>query len=168
MKKLVSALAVGLGLMLASCTQDAPSTVTIAAAPAPNPAVLLYQADIDLLASRIKEEHPRPFRIISEPDFDAIVAEAKASIRPDHAQRDTLWAFSRILTSLGCGHTRQFYFNQENSLIKPEDRFPVDVRYVEWLCENVWFCCIALVIESEVYLEALYSRSGPKPVHFIP
>lgn len=131
MKKLVSGLAVGLGLMLASCTQDVPSTVTTAAAPAPNPAVLPYQVDIELLASRIKEEHPRPFRMISEPEFDAIVAEAKAGIRPEFAQRDTLWAFSHILTSLGCGHSRQLYFNQEDSLIKPEDRFPVDVRYVD-------------------------------------
>ena len=90
-----------------------------------------YRAELDLLAQRIKEEHPSPFRVISESEFDSLVSKAKADLRPEHAKRDTLWAMSEIIGSIGCGHSKLFYFVAEDQLINPEDRFPVDVRYVD-------------------------------------
>lgn len=116
-------------LTLAACAPD--PAVSVAEVTAPDPALAPYQAEIDTLAAQIKAEHPRPFRVISEADFDAVVTEAKASIRTDMPERDTLWAYSRVLTSIGCVHSRLFYFVMEDRFIEPTQRFPVDVRYVE-------------------------------------
>jgi C-terminal processing protease CtpA/Prc len=36
----------------------------------------------------------------------------------------------RIMTSIGCGHSRPFYFTAEEKYIKTQERFPVDVRVI--------------------------------------
>ena len=87
-----------------------------------------YRADLRELAARIKEEHPRPWRFISEADFDALVEEKVRTMVPDTTQAEFLWSFSEVLTSIRCGHSGMPYFNQEDALIGPEDRFPLDVR----------------------------------------
>lgn len=88
-----------------------------------------YRADLLELAANIEAEHPRPWRFILEEDFDALVAKEVASVTSATTKPEFLWSFSRILTSIQCGHSGLFYFNQEDALIAPEDRFPVDVRW---------------------------------------
>lgn len=90
-----------------------------------------YQADIRELAERIKQEHPRPFRMLSEAQFDQLVAEEVAALDQDSTQPDVLWSFSKIIAAIGCGHTRMPYFNQEKKFIAPSQRFPLDVRFIE-------------------------------------
>lgn len=86
------------------------------------------RADIRELAANIKKYHPRPFRIISEQDFDRLVETKLASLDAQSSRKDLLWAMSEILASIGCGHSNMLFFNQESELIAPADRFPVDVR----------------------------------------
>ncbi len=87
--------------------------------------------DILELASNIKSNHPRPFRIITEEDFDALIAEKVASLDEDATRSDLLWAMSEILTSIGCAHSQMPFFGQEDALIDVAERFPMDVRMHE-------------------------------------
>ncbi|WP_169711744.1 S41 family peptidase [Henriciella litoralis] len=127
-------LALCAGLTLAGCTSPAtveePKLKTSHTSTESQTETAGYKADLQELAERIKSEHPRPFRYISEPDFDRLVASSVESMGPESSRADALWAFSEILASIQCGHTGMSYFNQENALIEVEDRFPVDVRFV--------------------------------------
>lgn len=89
-----------------------------------------YRADIQELADRIKAEHPRPFRFITEADFDELVSARIGDMSPGSTDREFLWALNEILAAIECGHSKLPYFSQENALIEAEDRFPVDVRFV--------------------------------------
>ena len=95
---------------------------------APEISVEAMREDLRELASNIKTNHPRPFRIITEEDFDALVDRKVASLDEYATRPDLLWAMSEILASIGCGHSRMPFFNQENALIDASERFPVDVR----------------------------------------
>lgn len=90
-----------------------------------------YRADLSELAERIKQEHPDPFRVITEADFDALLMSEQSRLDATSSKRDLLWAFSRVLASIGCGHSRMSYFNQENALITAAERFPVEVRRLD-------------------------------------
>ncbi|MEM1412028.1 MAG: S41 family peptidase [Pseudomonadota bacterium] len=89
-----------------------------------------YRDDLLELADRIKTLHPRPFRFISESGFDQLVATRVAAMAHETTKAEFLWAFSELLSSIQCGHSRLPYFNQEDALTRPADRFPVEVRFV--------------------------------------
>lgn len=89
-----------------------------------------YRAGLQELADRIKAEHPRPFRFISEDEFDRLVAERVEDMTAGATYRDFMWALSEVLSSIKCGHSSLLFFNQENALINVSERFPVDVRFV--------------------------------------
>jgi len=126
---LVSALG---ALALISAGADASQTgSTSQTEQAVNLTVADYRTDLLELADRIRQEHPRPFRFISEDDFNALVTQKVGALDTSTTQRDFLWAFSEILSSIQCGHSRMPYFNQENALIEIEERFPVDVRFLD-------------------------------------
>ena len=90
-----------------------------------------YRADLIELAQRIKKEHPRPFRTLSEQSFDQLVQSRVDEIDDTTTKRELLWHFSEILASIGCGHTQMPFFNQESQLISPQERFPLEVRFVD-------------------------------------
>lgn len=90
-----------------------------------------YRADIQAIAETIKSDHPRPFRFISESDFDDLVDSQQASLDENSNIEDAYWAMSRVIVSIGCGHTRPFYFSMEDRRITPDERFPIDVRVFE-------------------------------------
>ena len=89
-----------------------------------------FRAELAELAEIIKSDHPRPFRMISEADFDALVADRMATLTATSDKRDVVWAMNEIIASIGCGHSRLPYFTQEDALVKIAERFPVDVRLV--------------------------------------
>ncbi len=95
---------------------------------APEISIEAMREDLRELASNIKANHPRPFRIITEEDFDALIASKVASLDENATRSDLMWAMSEILASIGCAHSRMSFFNQEERLIEVSARFPVDVR----------------------------------------
>jgi hypothetical protein len=128
----------GLTCLLVACAPDQPAnqmqaseSSAASSTPVQNEGLSPFQAEIDQLAQQIKTEHPAPFRVIEEAQFDALVSDLKSQIRPEYAKRDTLWAFSELLASIGCAHTGLFYFNAQEKLIDTAQRFPVDVRYLD-------------------------------------
>ncbi len=116
------------------CLTIAPMPVLAAqnqeqAASAVSERVAGYHADLRELSARIKIEHPRPFRTLTEAAFDALVDEEIAGINEASTRADFLWAMTHVIASIGCGHSQLPQFNQQNSEIAPEDRFPIDVRF---------------------------------------
>lgn len=99
-----------------------------------------YQADMRELAANIKATHPRPFRIITEEDFDALVAAEVAALGESSSKADFMWAMRRIIASIGCAHSQPPYFTQEDALISPADRFPIEVRFYDgrlWVMDGL-------------------------------
>ncbi|MEO1481468.1 MAG: S41 family peptidase [Myxococcota bacterium] len=115
-------LVLGLG-----CTR-APGSVPVPTSEPVEP--LSFHQDIDELAQRLRDLHPRTFKYLTEADFDALLVETKAGLTPETSEREFLWAFRRVVASVACGHTRTDYFGREDALIRPSERFPVDVRWV--------------------------------------
>ncbi len=88
-----------------------------------------YHADLREMAARIKTDHPRPFRIITEADFDTLVAEEILTLDSKATRADFLWSMSRIIASIGCGHSMLPFFNQQNAEIAVHQRFPLEARF---------------------------------------
>ncbi|KEO91470.1 hypothetical protein EH31_02040 [Erythrobacter longus] len=96
----------------------------------PSPARIAgYHADLRELGARIKAEHPRPFRVITETDFDALIEREVAQLTENSTRADFLWAMSHVIASIGCGHSALPFFNQQNQEISITQRFPAKVRF---------------------------------------
>lgn len=121
---------IGAFAVLSGCAFGQPDPPTRTEEKVISSEVQRHKADIQELADRIKMEHPRPFRFISEADFDILVSSRIDAMSSKATKREFLWAFSEILSSIQCGHSRLPYFNQENALIEAEERLPLDVRFV--------------------------------------
>lgn len=103
-------------------------TCTIGKADELDPASL--KQELRTLSEQLRTVHPDPFAVISAQDFEALTEKLVSRIDAKTTQADQLWNFSRLLAAVGCGHTNLGFFNQEDSLIEPDERFPVDVRFV--------------------------------------
>lgn len=88
-----------------------------------------YHDDIDQLVKTIKDNHPRPFKFISEKQFAQLVKDKKNKISDKTTYGQFIWDVSEILAAIGCGHSSfRYYFNQENQMLPIEYRFPMDVK----------------------------------------
>ncbi|NVE94001.1 S41 family peptidase [Altererythrobacter lutimaris] len=88
-----------------------------------------YHADLRELGTRIKAEHPRPFRTLTEADFDDLVEREVAKLNSASTRADFLWAMSHVIASIGCGHSGLPYFNQQDAEIELSERFPLKTRF---------------------------------------
>ncbi|MEO0422551.1 MAG: S41 family peptidase [Pseudomonadota bacterium] len=88
-----------------------------------------YRADIRELRDRIKAEHPRPFRTLTEAEFDTLVQAELDALEQTSTRADFLWAMSKVIAAIGCGHSKLPYFNQQDAEISIEQRFPINVRF---------------------------------------
>ncbi len=117
-------------LIVAGCSHQTQSNIIVTSQAATQPnKIASYRAEISELAENLVSTHPVPYKYISKKNFDALVAKTKAGITEDTSKADLLWIYSRIISSIGCAHTLMPFFNQEDALIKPEERFPVDARF---------------------------------------
>lgn len=88
-----------------------------------------YREDIDQLVKTIKDNHPRPFKFISEKKFAQLVKDKRDGISDKTTYGQFIWDVSEILAAIGCGHSSfRYYFNQENRMLPIEHRFPMDVK----------------------------------------
>ncbi len=117
-----SALILLVSLLVASISMSGKADVL-------DPAAL--KRELRALSEQLRTVHPDAFAVISAQDFEALTSELASSIDSETTKEDQLWNFSRLLAAVGCGHTKLGFFNQEDSLISPEERFPVDVRFLK-------------------------------------
>ena len=117
-----------MAIALATAPAYALQNTETAIATAPS-TVAGYHADLRELGARIKAEHPRPFRVITEEDFDALIEAEIDRLNEDATRADFLWAMSHLIASIGCGHSALPFFNQQDAEIEVGQRFPAKVRF---------------------------------------
>ena len=86
--------------------------------------------ELATLGEQLKSLHPDPFAVITEEAFETLLDAVRSGVDAETTPADQLWNFSQLIAAIGCGHTRLDFFNQEDALIRPPERFPVDVRFV--------------------------------------
>jgi len=81
--------------------------------------------DLDQLKKILESNHPQLFRFTSREQFDSLYAEAEKEFFDNMDIKDAFLPFSRIIASIGCGHTRidlpKRYWENHSSGIFPAE-----------------------------------------------
>ncbi len=90
-----------------------------------------YVNDMEDMANRIVERHPRPFEYISSSEFKKLVDTQKEKIQSGMVYGEFIWLLSPIIASIACEHTHLGVFNQEDEMLPIHSRFPLVAQLID-------------------------------------